>query len=91
MVKKIFSPENYAVNELMWKDIVAPVGPQMKIWRKRIACLMSRATNTHLDLCNFFGSSVRTMVARTRLSVTLNHIACLVITEMMSVYCAARP
>jgi hypothetical protein len=30
----------------MWKNIVGG-GPQMTIWRKRIACWIPKATNTH--------------------------------------------
>jgi len=32
----------------MLKNILERERPQMTIWRMRIACLMSRATNTHL-------------------------------------------
>jgi hypothetical protein len=37
-----------AVYEMMWKNIVEPARPQMKIWRMRIACWVPKATNTHL-------------------------------------------
>jgi hypothetical protein len=33
----------------MWKNVVEPDRPQMKIWRLRIACLTPKATNTHLE------------------------------------------
>jgi len=31
----------------MWKNIVDPDRPQMTIWRKRIACWIPKATDTH--------------------------------------------
>ena len=34
--------------EIMWKNIVERDRPQMKICRKRIACWIPKATNTHL-------------------------------------------
>jgi hypothetical protein len=35
--------------EIMWKDIVEPDRPQIKIWRVRIACCIPKATNTHSE------------------------------------------
>ena len=40
---------NLAVYETMWKNIVEPGKPQMTIWRMRIACWLSKATNTRLE------------------------------------------
>jgi len=39
--------ENRAVYEIMWKNIVELDRPQMTIWRIRIACWITKATNTH--------------------------------------------
>ena len=47
----------------------------MTIWRMRIACWIPKATQT-LAICNSYRSSTATMVAWTRLDVTLN-IHCL--------------
>jgi hypothetical protein len=44
-----FSPENRAVYEIMWKNIAEPDRPQLTIWRKRIACWIPKATNTHSE------------------------------------------
>ena len=41
--------ENRAVYEIMSKNIVEPGRPQMTIWRKRIACWIHNATNTHSE------------------------------------------
>jgi len=42
-------PENRAVYEIMWKNIVQPDRLQMTIWRMRIACWIPKATDTHLE------------------------------------------
>jgi hypothetical protein len=53
------------------KNIVEQGRPQMTVWRMRIACWIPKDTNTH-SYC----FSTSTMVARTRLSVTL-YVHCL--------------
>jgi len=50
----------------MWKNIVEPERPQMKIWYMRLLCWIPKATNT----------STATMVARTPLIITL-YVYCL--------------
>jgi len=61
-----FFPENRAVYEVMWKSIVE-CGRTQTTWRMRIACWIPGATNT-----NNYCFPTATMVARTRLSVTLH-------------------
>jgi len=39
-------PENRAVYEIMWKNIVETDRPQMTIWRMRIASCTPKATKT---------------------------------------------
>ena len=46
----LFLPESRAVYETMWQNIVERGRPQMKIWRKRIACRIPKATNTHTHI-----------------------------------------
>jgi hypothetical protein len=41
--------KNRAMNEIMCKNIVEPGGPHMAIWRMRIACWVTKATNIHSD------------------------------------------
>jgi hypothetical protein len=41
--------ENRAVYEIMWKNIVEPDRAQVTIWHMRIACWISKATNTHSE------------------------------------------
>jgi len=42
-----FFLENCAVCEIRWKNIVQPDRSQMTIWRRRTACWIPKATNTH--------------------------------------------
>ena len=42
-----FPPENRAVYEIMWGNIVERDRAQMTIWRMRIACWIPKATDTH--------------------------------------------
>jgi hypothetical protein len=52
--------------------------PQMTIWCMRIACWIPNATNTHPRYVLLIDLPLPTMVARTRLSVTLhlNYLSC---------------
>jgi len=62
--------ENRAVYETMWQNIV-----ERNRTRVRIACWLHKVTNT-LRLYNIHCSSTATMVARTRLNITL-YLLCL--------------
>jgi hypothetical protein len=55
----------------MWKNTAERGKPQMKIWRMRIACWIRKATNTHSEYVILNAFSTATVVARTRLDVTL--------------------
>jgi len=46
---KIFSFENRALYDILWKNIVEPARPQMTIQRIRISCWIPQATNTHSE------------------------------------------
>jgi hypothetical protein len=49
MISKFFSPENRAIYEIMWKNMVEPDTPQMTIQYGAIAisCWITKATNAH--------------------------------------------
>ena len=68
-----FFLENLAVFEIMWKKPLT--AGQMTIRRMRITCWVPNATNTH-TICYIYCFTTTTMVARTRLNVTL-HVHCL--------------
>ena len=44
-----FSPHHPTVYEIMWKNTVERGKPQMAIWRMRILCRLSKATNQHTE------------------------------------------
>ena len=44
-----FFPQNLAVYEIFWKNMVQPGKSQMSIWRMRIECCITQATNTHSE------------------------------------------
>ena len=72
MSSNIFFFENRTVYEI--KNVVERSRPYVTIWRMRmrIACWMSKATDIHiLRLCNTHCFPTATIVARTRLNVTL--------------------
>jgi hypothetical protein len=62
---------NRAVYEIMWKNIVERGRPQMTIWRMRFALWITIATKTHSEYVTLTAFPTATMVARTRLIVTL--------------------
>ena len=43
----------------MWKNFVEPDRPQITIWRMRIVCWITKATNTHSEyaILNWFSTS----------------------------------
>jgi hypothetical protein len=62
----------------MWKIILEPCRPQIKIWRMRIACWIPKATNTHSKYVTFTAFSTTTMVERKRLNLIPAYFACAV-------------
>jgi hypothetical protein len=70
---------NRAVYEIMWKNIVELVRPQMTIWRIHIESWLLKNINKHSEYNYFFPTA--TVVARLLRHVTIVHvrnIACLV-------------
>ena len=59
-----------AFYEIMWKNIVQQGRPETTIWRMRIAISITKTTDT-LATRNTYCFSTATMVARTRLKVSL--------------------
>ena len=64
--------ENCVIHEIMWKNIVELVRPQMSVWRMhaRIAWWIPKAINS-LTICNTERFSAATMVAPKRHGVML--------------------
>ena len=44
-----FLPENSAVYEITWRNIVEPKRSQMTVWLMRIACWLTEATDTQSE------------------------------------------
>ena len=84
MLSNFFSG-NFAVYEVMWKNIVGRGRQQMTVWRMRIAYWITKATDTH-TICNTYCLSTATVVARTVLSVTL-YVLCLYYILLISWAC----
>jgi len=53
-----FFSEKRAVNEVMWKSMVQTYTPQMTIWRMRIACWITKVTNTHSEYVKLLATSL---------------------------------
>ena len=62
--------EHSAVLEIMWKNAVEPDRLQMIVRNMRTACWRRKATDTHSECVYRF--STATMVAHTRLNITLH-------------------
>jgi len=57
-----FPPENRGVYEIMRKNSVDPDRLQMTVWLARIACWITKATNTHSEYVIIIGFPTATMV-----------------------------
>ena len=68
--------ENRAFYEIILKNSVDPGRTQMTIWRMSITCLIPKAKQHTLRICNTYYFSTANMVTRTRLNVTL-YVHCL--------------
>ena len=69
MFKNFFFPENHAIYETMWKNIIEPGGLQLGIWHMRIACCIPKATNTDLEYVTHYFSTATKLKS---LNVTLH-------------------
>jgi hypothetical protein len=67
--------QNSAVYEIMWKNVVEPDRPQMKIPRMHVVCWITKATDTHSKYVTYY-FFIATMITRRRFSVTL-YVHCL--------------
>jgi len=68
---KNFFPQNRAVYEIMWKNMLQPDRPQMTI-KNDVFCTLDKYGYRHkLRIYNNYCFSTATMVTRTRLNITL--------------------
>ena len=81
MFNILFFPENRAVYEIMWKNIVERGRPLMAIWRMRIACWITKATNTPSEYVIFIVFPLQQWLHERTSMLRYMHITCIVITE----------
>ena len=77
-IPKLPPSENRVVYEIMWKNIVQPDRPQMKIWRMRIACWIPKATNTHSEYVILIAFRPQQWLHECASMLRYTHIACVV-------------
>ena len=84
-------PENGAAYEVTWKRLERRRNTDYN--KAHAFCVLNNQGYKHtLTICNTYCFFSATMVTRTRLNVTLQHAACLVIhvLDTESAYCAVR-
>jgi hypothetical protein len=74
----------------MWKNIVETDWPQMTIWRMRIACWVTEATDTHSEYVILIAFSRQQWLHERAPMLRYMYIACLSIAETVCVYCEVR-
>jgi len=57
-------PNIWTVYEIMWENIVERSRAQMAIWRMRVACWITKATNTHSEYVRHCFFQVKSGYAR---------------------------
>jgi len=62
----------------------------MTIWRMRIACWITKDTNTHSEYVTFIAFPLQQWVHERASVLRYTYIAFVVITETVFVYCAVR-
>jgi len=72
-----FFPENPAVYDIMWTIIVEQGRLQTTIWRMRIACWTSKATNAHEEHEILIDFSTKQRLKERASMLRYMHIACL--------------
>jgi len=68
-----FPPENHAIYEIMWQNVVEPDRPHNIARRMHVACWITKAAHA-LRVCNAYWFSTATVVTRKHLSVTFIRI-----------------
>ena len=77
MFKNIYSFENGAVYEIMWKNVLQPDRPQMAIWRIHIAWWITKATNTRREYVIFIANPPQQWLHECASMLRYTYIACI--------------
>jgi hypothetical protein len=72
---------NRALYEIMWKNTVEPDRPEMTIWRMRITCWITKATNIHSEYAILIAFSPQKWLNESSSALLYTYIACLFHTE----------
>ena len=72
-----FFPENHAICEIMWKNIVERGRPQVTMWRMRIVCWIPKATNTHTGCVVFIAFPLQQWLNESASVLRYTYTACL--------------
>jgi len=72
---------NHAIYEIMWKNIVGPDRPQIKIWRISTACRLPKSTDTHSEYAIFIPFPLQQWLHEHVSMLRYTYIACLVILQ----------
>jgi len=78
-IQESFFLESRAVYEIMWKNIVQPDTPRMKIRRMHITCWMLKATDTHSEYIIRIAFPLQKRLHERPSILRYTYIACLVI------------
>ena len=68
--------ENLAAYELMWKNTVERGRTQMTMWRMRIACCITKTTNTHSQYVILIASPLQQWLHERALILRYTSIVC---------------
>jgi hypothetical protein len=79
--------KNYAVCEIMWKNVVEQGRLQTTIWRMRIACWMPKATYTRAGCVIFLGSPLQQWLHGRSSKLRYTYIASLVLYYLEVEFC----
>jgi hypothetical protein len=71
-------PENPAVYEIMWKNIVEFGRPQMTIWRIRISCWIPKSTDTHSEYAILIAFALQQCWHERDSTLPYKYIACFI-------------
>jgi len=74
----IFFSENCAVYEITWENMVKRGRPHMTIWRMRIACWITKATNTHSQYVIFIAFPLQQWLHERASMLRYTYMACIV-------------
>ena len=88
-----FLPENRAVYEIMWKNIVERGRQQMTVWRMRIVCWIPKAiythTHTHSEYATPIAFTLQQWLHERASMLRYTYIACIVevVGNYRTIYC----